>query len=350
MGSWQESRAYLISPFFMPKILRNEKGMALLITILVISLLFGLTVRFHKKMLTHLESATNLRDGVKLDYMTKTAFNAARAVLRADAQDNSYDSFHDDWAKLSMLAAGSAYFFDQGRLTVSVDDHSGRIQLNALVKRGKGKVKRSEKQIALLKNLLALEEFGLEAEQVENISDAILDWLDPDDNPSGFGGAEQSYYNSLDPPYSCGNKPLEFVEDLLYIRGIDRKILYGSDDSKGIFNYLTTFGEDGRVNINTADPLVLMALAGTIDMETAIGMEEYRDDEDNEAELSSTNWYKRVPLFPGDITIDPDLIGVKSSYFVVKAGGAMDSMHRVVEGVIHRLADKTTEVISWQKE
>ena len=322
-----------------------------MVTVLVIALLFGLTVRFHTKMLSHLESATNLRDGIKLDYMAKSVFNAVRAVLQADAQENEYDSFQEDWAKLAALGAGSAYFFDRGTIRVSVVDHSGRIQLNALLEKVQGHYQHSEPQIALLTNFLSMEEFGLEQEKVENMVGAILDWLDLDDEVTGFGGAEESYYQDLDPPCHCGNGPIEFIEDLLRIRGIDKDILYGGEDTKGIIDYLTTFGDDGRININTADPLVLRALtAGKIDGEIAGAMEEYRDAEDHKAELATVDWYKNVPIFPGDVTIPVGLITTKSSYFSVKAVGLLDSMQRSIIGVIHRLPDKNSEIISWLKE
>jgi general secretion pathway protein K len=332
------------------KILRNDKGIALLITVLVITLIFTLTVRFNKKMRFNMESAANLRDGVNLDYMAKSAFNAARAVLRTDAKESEYDSFHETWAELDALASVSSYFFSRGNIMVAVDDHSGRIQVNALLKKVKGKYQHSGPQVALLTNFLSMEEFALEQEQVENIIDALLDWLDPDDEVTGFGGAEDSYYQSLEQPYSCGDGPIEFIEDLLLVRGIDKEILYGGDENKGIINYLTTYGDDGKININTADPLVLQALSDQIDAEIAAAMVEYRDNEDNESELASPDWYKKVPAFPGDVTIPAELITTKSSYFAVKASAVLDAMQRTIDGVIHRKKDKSTEILSWKMD
>lgn len=75
----------------------------------------------------------------------------------------------------------------------------------------------------LARNLL----LGLPGMNVE-IADAILDWLDEDDEPREFG-AEFEYYSALDPPYAPKNGPLETVEELLLVRGVTPQLLFGYD-------------------------------------------------------------------------------------------------------------------------
>ena len=62
----------------------------------------------------------------------------------------------------------------------------------------------------------------------EDIADAILDWIDDDDEPREFG-AEFDYYASLDPPYAPKNGPLETVEELLLVRDVFPTLLFGMD-------------------------------------------------------------------------------------------------------------------------
>jgi len=66
----------------MDKILNNNRGMALLMTILIISLIMVVTLRFNMTMRSSLSSASNLQNNVSLDYMARSVFNAARAILR----------------------------------------------------------------------------------------------------------------------------------------------------------------------------------------------------------------------------------------------------------------------------
>ena len=62
----------------------------------------------------------------------------------------------------------------------------------------------------------------------EDVADAILDWIDGDDEPREFG-AEIDYYSGLSPAYAPKNGPLETVEELLLVRGVTPQLLFGSD-------------------------------------------------------------------------------------------------------------------------
>ena len=62
----------------------------------------------------------------------------------------------------------------------------------------------------------------------DEISDAILDWLDADDTPRD-NGAESDYYASLTPPYAPRNGPIQSIEELLLVRGVTPQLLFGLD-------------------------------------------------------------------------------------------------------------------------
>jgi type II secretory pathway component PulK len=112
---------------------------------------------------------------------------------------------------------------------------------------------------------------------------SILDWIDQDDTPNP-DGAENDYYSSLEPAYTCKNGPIDNIEELLLIKGISPQIYYGSNlDEKlarlteigtdsaeltnensrnnlaALYDLLTVYG-DGRININTAPKQVLDAI------------------------------------------------------------------------------------------
>ncbi|MCP4888556.1 MAG: general secretion pathway protein GspK [Planctomycetaceae bacterium] len=62
----------------------------------------------------------------------------------------------------------------------------------------------------------------------EDIADAILDWLDEDEEPRPYG-AEIEYYSTLPTPYEPNNGPLQSVEELLLVRGVTPTLLFGAD-------------------------------------------------------------------------------------------------------------------------
>jgi general secretion pathway protein K len=338
------------------KILNNNRGMALLLTVLIISLILILTLRFNTAMRSSLTSASNLQDNVALNHMAKSIFNAARAVLSIDAAESSFDSLHEDWANLTAASQYFSMFFDQGQGGINVIDHSGRLQINSLIAAnnagndaGNDNVWAvNEEQEKTWSKLLSAEEFELDDEEVTGIIEALIDWIDEDDEPLGFGGAESSYYQGLEKPYTPRNSPMEFVEELLLVRGITPELYYGTDEIPGLATLVTPYGTDGKVNINTADPLVLGALSEEIEPDMVDSMLAYRDYEDSD--LSNPEWYKLAPGFPEDIVIPPGLITTSSSYFEIVAEVAREKMKKKVRGMVVRGPGSRTELIYWKAE
>lgn len=64
-----------------------------------------------------------------------------------------------------------------------------------------------------------------------DVAEAILDWLDEDDEPREFG-AEAEYYSTLPSPYMPKNGPLDSVEELLLVRGVTPQLLFGLDANR----------------------------------------------------------------------------------------------------------------------
>jgi hypothetical protein len=60
------------------------------------------------------------------------------------------------------------------------------------------------------------------------IADAILDWIDSDQVPREFG-AESSYYQGLSEPYEPRNAVPQHLSDLLLVRGVTHRLLFGAD-------------------------------------------------------------------------------------------------------------------------
>lgn len=117
----------------------------------------------------------------------------------------------------------------------------------------------------------------------EEIADAIIDWVDADDDTRDYG-AESSFYASQNPPYQCKNAPMDSLEELLLIRDVTPTMLYGVDVNRnglvdpeemtdpnasaldndmllGWANYLTLYSKESnltpqflqRININSMD-------------------------------------------------------------------------------------------------
>jgi type II secretory pathway component PulK len=112
-------------------------------------------------------------------------------------------------------SGGSAYRY-------GVIDESAKINVNALLK--------LDKTGNIAKQILMSLPNPTNAD-LDSISDAILDWIDADEDPRP-NGAESTYYSSLTPAYSCKNGPLDSVEELLLVKGVTPQLLFGNDRNR----------------------------------------------------------------------------------------------------------------------
>jgi general secretion pathway protein K len=323
----------------MKPVLRNNRGVALIITILMMAIIVVLTLQFNSSMRHELYGAVSSRDNVLLGYIAKSGYNLAITLLKED--DPASDSFQDDWARLEEGSALSEGMFDGGRFQVKISDLSGRIQINSLVKQD-GTYNEDQKGILL--RLLTYEPFELEAEEAEDIVDNIKDWIDQDDDPTRFG-AEDSYYQSLENPYPCANSRLRSINEMIYIKGITRKLLFGTRDMPGLRDFITVFGDPGgRININTADRRILLAISEEIDPEMAEEIIAYRADDNND--LTNPLWYKKALGIDNEI-IKPALITIKSSYFEILSTGVRDTAVKELKVVVKRAGGDFSS-LSWE--
>lgn len=64
------------------------------------------------------------------------------------------------------------------------------------------------------------------------IADAILDFLDEDEDARPYGCEFADYYQQLQPSYKPLNGPLTSIEQLLLVRGVTAQLLYGYDQNR----------------------------------------------------------------------------------------------------------------------
>lgn len=84
----------------------------------------------------------------------------------------------------------------------------------------------------------------------EDIADAILDWIDEDEEMRPYG-AESDYYTTLPTPYSAANGPLQSVEELLLVRGVTPTLLFGADVNR---NGVLDADEQQRFGVSVETP------------------------------------------------------------------------------------------------
>lgn len=321
----------------MQGILGNNRGVALILVLLMMSVIVAVTLQLNVASRAQIYEVSNLGDGIKAIYIAKSGVFGAVMILANDK--NAYDGLNEEWANLEPLTERSKALFEGGYLELSIVDESGKIQVNRLAD---GDQYNNEVK-DLLTRLLSLPEYNLSAKEVSDLLDAIKDWLDPDSEVTG-NGAENAFYASLPEPYACKNGPLDSLEELLRVRGMTRELFHGREDRPGISACLTLEGS-GKININTAPRQVLRALAPGITESAAEEMELFRKKERDR--LSDPLWYKNVGGME-TVTINSNLLSVKSEVFSVSSTGVIGTLKRAINGMVERDGNGKIKILSWQ--
>jgi len=340
-------------------LIKNNRGVALLVTIAVISLLIAVTLELNRSVRASVVSSAATRDRMTLVQMGASAVYAGMAMLVKDKTESDIDSHQENWADPEKIAAVLGDIgFESGKMTLLITDELARIQVNALVSFPERRQVSSVQQALwtrLLENFISQDVYAQEIQAIA-IIDAIKDWLDSgDDNAiTGLQGAESSYYQGLEPPYPCKNGPLDHIAELALIKGVTRELLYGNDRITGIAGFITTYGlkdlggnqfsYGGKININTADVPVLTAMLPPEGKDFAQAIYDYRQETDNLKyihDLSNPTWYKDVPG-AGGIDIDPDLIATASDTFRLTATAELYEMKVTTLAVVKREKDRET--------
>ena len=153
-----------------------------------------------------------------------------------------------------------------GTYSVRITEESGKIDIN----------KMTDASAIIFKGLL--KNLGVSEEDADTIADSILDWRDSDDL-TRLHGAESDYYQSLPNPYKAKNADFETLEELLMVKGMTPEILYGSNNKKGIIDFITIWSGTENINVSSAPKEVLAALPN-MTPEMADAIINYRKDKE----------------------------------------------------------------------
>jgi len=280
--------------------IKNQQGIALITILVMVALATILAATIAKKQSNTAENTAYLiRQDQSLLY-AKSAEAFFSELLVQDAQDSAQvDHLGETWAKPM-----PAFPVEDGYISGELQDESGKFNLNNLVKADGTPDENVQKWFEKL-----LVRVGLPAE----LSQAVIDWQDPDDQPTGAMGAESSYYQGLQPPYLAPNTQFHSIEELKRVRGFEGK---NFDLIKPYISALPTT-QSTKININTAPALVLASIDEKLD--------QHAIEEQLKAKSAKMEYFNSVnDLWSLDAfkNIDPDnkqrvmsLLDVKSNYF-----------------------------------
>ena len=163
-----------------------------------------------------------------------------------------------------------------------------------------------------------LQFYGLEGQELEEAIDAVLDWRDEDDSLRP-NGAENDYYQGLEPPYLPRNGPFQSLEELMLVRGVTEGMFHGTFrdgvHKPGLKEMLNVSGPvSSRFDINSAPKGILMAFL-EIDETAAEELIRVREEQPFENPQQAG---ELLPIEAAD-KIDQFFISYRGNQFTVKA-------------------------------
>lgn len=317
-----------------------KSGIAVIITLTLIILVVSMVFNLASMSWIDISESTMFRDKMYSKIELISMLNYVMAVLSADKQTNEYDSFNDIWGDSKGLTERFKEW-SNSEVEIVIFDEMAKLNINTLIKQnGEYNQGVQKAMLRLLKGPL----FQLPEEQAQDILDSIKDWLDKDEEPTRFG-AESSYYREQGLNYSSKNGSIDFLEELLMIKGVSESIFYGKEGRPGLKDFLRLKGPE-RVNINTAPKEILLALGDNVPEEGVEAMLSYRVQPGND--LSRPEWYRAVPGMRG-VDLDSNMLTVKSDLFRAILSSKAPTKESRLIALIER-AGKKVKVLEWKME
>jgi general secretion pathway protein K len=220
-------------------LIKDQKGMALLLTILISVVLTTVVIEYNYDANINIDIAENYKNKLKADYLAKSGIRFARFYLSSGAEN----LLGDEIDEVKPLLHGKPIPLGSGVITIKLEGEDGRININKLVESQEVK----DMFINLLDNL----------DIDYTVYYSLVDWIDTDDEVFEDNGAEDDYYQELSTPYPCKNAPLDSIDELRLIKGVDEEVF------RELKKYCTIYS-GALININEASKEVLLSLCEDI--------------------------------------------------------------------------------------
>lgn len=309
----------------------TSKGMALLIVLFILVIMITTIAWLSEDILLQLRTTENTRNSSQA-WQTLLGSEAwAVSVLIKDSQESQSDHLGEAWNSL-----GQGVEIEQGSLQTVIEDMQGRLNLNNMIdessvippQTGNKPDPRIWTQ-AFRRLLISLELNPL-------LSDAVLDWLDPDQDVRSTSGAEDIDYLNMTPPYRAANRAFSDISELLQVKGFDKKTV------QKLAPFIAALPANNiRININTAPASLLRILGKNL---LSIDESQRLVSDRPKANGYTVEEFLQHDMMAGEQDIAIPLITNQSSYFLIKSSTEIGRTRAKINSLVERKNGKVEVV------
>lgn len=289
--------------------MRRQDGVAAVTAILIVAVAAAAATMMLAQQSAMVDRTLMIAARAQADLYAQAGVDWARGVLAEDWRTGKdVDSLAEGWAQPI-----AALPVDRALVAGAIADEQGKFNLNNLVNGDAA----SAPDLRMFRSLLV-------SLDLPDLADAVVDWIDRNQDLNGNAGAEDAYYLALPQPYRAANRAMAQVEELYRVRGFDAKAV------ARLKPYVTALPTRTAINVNTASDVVLAAMLGiSRDRVQGIVAERVTRPFRQKADFAS----RAAAAGAAAIEVDHD---VKSAHFLVSVTVAQDDVRLATEALVHR--------------
>jgi general secretion pathway protein K len=315
---------------------KHDRGIALLATLLAVSLMTLLVVEFSTSAVLGYRAAANQADELRAYYLARSGIQIGVAILGQDSLTKSraryqYASLDQVWAQ-----PVAPIPVEGGTVSISIVDEERKLDINKLFDQQRREP--DEQYAAIVTRLLS--NIGLSPALVP----ILIDWLDPDSIESD-GGAEADYYVRLIPPYEPRNGQIPTIGDLRMLKGMDDLTFLR------LSRYVTTV-QVGMgpccINANTASPELLAALLPELESDSDLVKQIV--DVRSIRPFSQVTDMLNLPGISAQAEHLKRFVSVDSNYFLITAQGDFAGARKRIYATFRRNLNGTALLMNWHED
>ncbi len=306
-----------------------QKGFALLTVLMIVALIAMMGSQLMYEQYTHVKRSSHMMHQAQSFAVQWGVESWVKKGLELDLENNKYDSLNDEWQ-----APFGPIPYEGGEISARLVDLNSRLNLNNVIEQDQ---KKRNIWLAVIKR------YALQNGLNSRFSSVVKDWIDADDIPSNYG-AEGNVYLLLKPAYNAANQPMSMLSELRLMDGLQR-IEY--DIWQVLKKDLTTLPTVTKINVNTADQRVLMALADWLDEAVVSAWIAQRLSEPAQKLSDFIDFLVQAKGLPRAEIIKglPDwMVGVQSDYFLLNTQVDYGESQQGLSAIFSRHPDNQNEV------
>ncbi len=305
------------------KSFKKQYGMVVVVALFIMTLVAVMAITMMTRLERDTRRTTLLLNNIQAEFYAQGSIAWAIDQLRNDWQNKKPDRLIDNIPMHSPVNEVNHY-----QISSTIYDMQARYNLNNLI------------NIDAQKDFLRLIKYvnpKMTSAELETISRAILDWLTPGNKTNTY----EQYYTNLSAPYRAAHRAFLSVDELRLVKGITPELF------NALKSHIVALPRVTPINIQTAQPAVLLTLSSSMTLNTARQIVEMQQ----QKPFLTISQFTALPAIKNQ-QIDAKKIDAISQFFLIETKIDLTDQHLVLYTLAERITDKgpTKIVIHWQSK